>query len=284
MTDSIQRFLFENTDIRGAIIRLDDSFEKLITAANYSAEQQALLAEFAIASVLLASQLKFSGRVSLQARSGDGLLIVAECQDQKFYRAVIEGESNHWDFATIFASNAVLALTLEPENGQRYQGIVPLEKPTLTGCLEDYFMQSEQLPSWFQFAKLGHKVAAVMLQALPMQICQSQAQRDEDWQRVKHLAETLSNEEMLVLPFNEILYRLYHEENVRVFDEQPVGFRCSCSQEKMERALLNLGEQELLEIIKEQGAIDTQCHFCHRSYHFEQSEIQLLLRGGNSGH
>lgn len=284
MTDSIQRFLFEKTDIRGAIIRLDSSFEQLIAAANYSPKQQDLLAEFAIASVLLASQLKFSGRVSLQARSGDGLLIVAECQDQKFYRAVIEGESTNWDFASIFANNAVLALTLEPENGQRYQGIVPLEKPTLAGCLEDYFLQSEQLPSWFHFAKLGNNVAAIMLQALPMQICKNEAQRDEDWQRVKHLAETVSPEEMLVLAFDEILYRLYHEETVRVFDAQPVSFRCSCSQEKMERALLNLGEQELLEIIEEQGAIDTQCHFCHRSYHFEKAEIELLLRGGNSGH
>lgn len=252
MTDSIQRFLFEKTDIRGAIVRLDGSFEQLIAAASYSPEQQDLLAEFAVASVLLASQLKYSGRVSLQARSSDGVLIVAECEDQMFYRAVIEGESSNWDFATIFAKGAVLALTLEPEQGKRYQGVVPLEKPSLAGCLADYFLQSEQLPSWFHFAKQGNKVAAIMLQTLPKQICKDDAQRNEDWQRIKHLAETVSVEEMLILPFNEILYRLYHEETVRVFDVQAVGFRCTCSEEKMERALLNIGEKELLEILDEQ--------------------------------
>ena len=284
MTDTIQRFLFEQTDIRGAIIRLDSSFEQLIAAASYSPEQQDLLAEFAVASVLLANQLKFTGRVSLQARSSDGLLIVAESQDQLFYRAVIEGESESWDFAKIFAKGGVLALTIEPEQGKRYQGVVPLEKPDLAGCLADYFMQSEQLPSWFHFAKLGNKTAAIMLQALPKQICKDDAQRDEDWQRIRHLAETISRDEMLVLPFNEILYRLYHEETVRVFDAQDVAFRCTCSEEKMERALLHIGEKELLEILEEQGSIDTQCHFCHRNYHFKKPEIQLLLRGGHGGH
>lgn len=283
MSDLIQHFLFQDTDIRGALARLDSSYKQVLGNTDYSAEQNKLLADFAVASVLLASQLKFAGSISLQARSESGALVVAQCDDKLNYRAVVEGEAESWEFAKVF-EKGILALTLEPEKGQRYQGMVPLEKSNLAGCLSDYFLQSEQLPSWFYFYCENDTVAGFMLQALPAQICKDVEQREEDWQRVQYLADTLQPQELLHLEFESILYRLYHEETVRVFDANAVRFYCPCSTEKMERALLQIGENELRDIVKEQGKIETQCHFCHRKYVFKEAEVELLLQGKSASH
>lgn len=283
MSDLIQHFLFQDTDMRGAIARIDSSYKQMLSNTNYSIEQNKLLADFAVAAILLASQLKFTGSISLQARSESGALVVAQCDDKLNYRAVVEGEAQSWEFAKVF-EKGILALTLEPEKGQRYQGMVPLEKDNLAGCLSDYFLQSEQLPSWFYFYCENDTVAGFMLQALPAQICKDAEQREEDWQRVQHLADTLQPQELLHLEFEALLYRLYHEETVRIFDANTVRFYCSCSTEKMERALLQIGEAELRDIVQEQGKVETQCHFCHRQYAFNEAEIELLLQGKSSSH
>lgn len=282
-SDYLQTFIFENTDIRGTLVKLDQSFNDMLINQDYSEAQKTLLAQFSVANLLMSSHLKFDGLISLQARGAKEVsLLMSECTHALAYRSIIrgEGEFNADDFQGLFAGGT-LAITLEPEQGKRYQGVVPLEKESLADCLAEYFKQSEQLPSWFFITQYAGKAVGLMLQALPVQQGDAQ-QRDEDWRRITHFASTLSAQELAELDSEQVLYRLYHEEQVRVFDAREVVFSCSCSQERMERALLNLGEQELKEALAEQGVIETQCHFCNKHYRFDENAVLQLLQGGTT--
>lgn len=279
----LQSFIFDNADIRGAIVKLDSSFLELIQHQQYHSTQQELLAQFVAANLLMSSHIKFEGLLSLQARGNKAVsMVMTECSDQLDFRGIVqgEGELEEQDFSQLF-EGGVLAITIEPKQGNRYQGVVPLEGASLADCLALYFEQSEQLPSWFFIAHHEGKVAGLMLQALPASQLDKE-QRDEDWQRITHLASTLTVDELLNLPAQEVLHRLYHEEEVRVFEEKPAQFQCTCSVERMERALISLGHEELRQILEEDGKIDTQCHFCNQSYHFGHLAISQLIQAGST--
>lgn len=279
----LQSFIFDNADIRGAIIKLDSSFIEMLEHQNYDAAQQELLAQFVAANLLMSSHIKFEGLLSLQARGEkDVSMVMTECTDQLSFRGILQGEEalTEQDFSQLFAGG-VLAITIEPKQGQRYQGVAPLEKNTLADCLAQYFEQSEQLTSWFFIAHHEGKVAAMMLQALPASQ-KDLEQKEEDWQRITQLANTLSAEEIITLASEDILYRLFHEEEVRLFEPKAAQFECSCSLERMERALISLGSEELLQIIEDDGKIDTQCHFCNKTYHFNPEQITQLIQAGST--
>lgn len=282
--DILQRFVFDNADVRGALVTLEQGYAGMLASRNYESGEQAILGEFAAAAVLLVSQLKFEGSLALQVRGGEGVdLVVVECTDQLEFRGTLSGSGvlSAYNFGQVFA-DGILAMTMSPREGQRYQGIIPLQGGSLATSLGDYFRQSEQLPSWFTFAMSGERVVGMMLQALPAQVCPDPEDTAENWARLVHLASTLTGEEMLQLDHEELLYRLYHEEKVRLFELQPVQYRCTCSRERMERGLLSLGSAELLQILAEQEDISTQCHFCGREYHFSRGDITDLLRGSGS--
>ncbi len=288
MSDQLLGFMFEETDIRGAVVELDQSFLNLVNNHDYPDAYKALMSQFVAANVLLTSKLKFEGSISLQARgvSKQISLALSECSDSLGFRGILRGEFGTDNgvlpcFSELFLGGA-LALTVEPAHGQRYQGVVPLEKEDLAGCLQDYFERSEQIPSWFYFVPNANSVRGIMLQALPTQICESAEQREEDWRRIVHLASTIKPLEMLNLASEDILYRLFHEESVRIFEPKTVTYECSCSRERMERALIGLGRDELEDILAEQGKLATQCEFCMTDYVFEASDIHQLIRAGKS--
>lgn len=279
--DSLQTFLFEDTDIRGAIITLEQSFRDMVNGHDYSPGQQRLLAQFVAANLLLTSHIKFDGLLSLQARGEQGVsLIMAECTQDLAFRGIVRGTPaiNPDAFKALF-TNGTFAITIQPERGSPYQGIVELGQATLADSLAAYFDQSEQIPSWFYFAEQGGRVTGLMLQALPANRCHDPEQRQEDWQRIVHLASTISDREALELPTEQLLHRLYHEERVRLFDPRPVHFHCHCSRERMERALISLGRDELMEMLDEDGQIETRCHFCNQRYLFPRAEMLHLLQG-----
>ena len=279
--DSLQKFLFDETDIRGAFVTLTQSFAESTKNKAYSKAQETLMGQFSAANILMTGNLKFEGALILQARgSGPVSLVMTECDENLRFRGVIEAEHDLLDipFADVFSA-ATLAITVEPKQGQRYQGIVPLEDDTLAVCLQSYFDQSEQLPTWFRFAEEKGVVKGLMLQALPEQLCQDEEKRQEDWRRLTHLASTLSIAEMTALDNETLLHRLYHEEQVRIFTEEPVQYFCSCSRERMERALLSVAEDQLRQILAEDGGIKTDCHFCQTQYVFNEADILSLLKG-----
>ncbi len=296
--DLLNRFIFDDCDIRGELVTLGESYREILTHNKYPAAIQRLLGEFLAAVGLLSSTLKFDGMIILQAR-GDGAIstIMAECNHHNNIRGIVrlkeDAELSAQQAQTgslqELLGNGVLVITIEPKRAEnfggkleRYQGIVPLEKETLAGCLEDYFQQSEQLATRLWFAADDQHASGFLIQALPQQLKTNDENRDH-WETIEALADTISSEELLNLDHEQILYRLFHEQPVRVFDPTQVKFACSCSRERSESALLALGKTEVEELLVEKGSIDIDCQFCNQHYHFSPEDVRKLL-GGNTLH
>lgn len=276
--DQFQRFLFENSQVRGAWVRLNESYTEIGSQAPYPESVRRALGESLAASVLMSSTLKFEGTLSLQAH-GDGPVntLMAECSNDRFIRGIarFDEQAVTEDSFQSLLGQGRMAITITPDQGQRYQGVVPREEPDLAGCLEDYFARSEQIPtSFFLFAD-EHGSAGLMLQKLP-----GNTEQDKDlWDRLNHLASTVEAEELLTLDSETLLHRLFHEETVRLFDAEPVAFRCSCSAERTLGALEAVGKAECYDILEEQGAIEMDCQFCHAHYRFDRNDIDHLFTG-----
>lgn len=276
--DQFQRFLFEHSQVRGAWVQLSDSYRQIGEQAPYPAPVRQLLGESLVASVLMSSTLKFEGTLSLQAQ-GEGPVqtLMAECSHDRYIRGLArfsDGTGGADSFRALLGKGRT-AITITPTTGQRYQGIVPSERDSLAGCLEDYFERSEQIATrLFLFAD-EERAAGLLLQRLP-----GHGENDDElWERVGHLAATVAADELLTLDSETLLFRLFHEETVRIFDPEPVAFRCSCSRERTLRALEAIGRDECYGILDEQGSIEMDCQFCHTSYRFTRNDIDHLFTG-----
>ena len=276
--DQFQRFIFEHSQVRGAWVQLGDSFREIINQAPYPDSVRQLLGESLVASVLMSSTLKFEGPLSLQA-AGEGALrtLMAECSHDRKIRGLARFDEQAMSGETLheLLGQSRMAITITPEKGQRYQGVVPREADNLAGCLEEYFERSEQIAtSLFLFAD-GDTAAGLLLQRLP-----GHTEEDDDlWNRVNHLARTVEAEELLKLDSETLLHRLFHEETVRLYEPEPVEFRCSCSRERTLAALESIGKEECYSILDEQGSIDMDCQFCHANYRFNRNDIDHLFTG-----
>ena len=279
MNDQLQRFIFDEADIRGELVRLDQSYKDTLAAHHYPEPVSRLLGEFLAAAVLLSATLKFEGSLVLQAYSdGEIPLIMAEASSDHKIRAIARNADNasSTDFHTLLAKGK-LSITIDPRQGKRYQGIVSLEGSNLSQCIENYFRQSEQLSTRVWLASDGQPAAGMLLQELPASDPIDQEQRDIDWEHATKLAETLTPDEMLSLPFEQLLFRLFHQEKVRLFPPALLSFECSCSETRTLEAMRAFGQQELEKILQEQGAIDINCEFCHQHYHFGSKDIDRLF-------
>ncbi len=279
MPDIRQRFYFAHSPVRGEIVQTQDCLSEIFERHAYPSVIQKLLAEFVTACVLLTATLKLEGRLSLQARGNGALkMMMAECNHHHQIRAIAQLNEKA-DFAneaslSDLLADGLLVITLEPENGQRYQGIVELTGDNLADYLENYFSQSEQLPTRLWLAANQTQGAGLLLQALP----QSQEDEDEDrWTRLVQMTQTLKTDELLGLSADEILYRLYHEEEVTLPESQAVTFSCTCSRDGTAQALLSIGQAECEDILAEQGEIRLNCQFCHTEYVFDLTEIRQLF-------
>jgi len=276
--DQFQRFLFEHSQVRGAWVQLGESFKESTGQAPYPDSVRELLGESLVASVLMSSTLKFKGTLSLQA-AGEGALstLMAECSHDRHIRGLARFDADAVSGETLheLLGQSRMAITITPDQGQRYQGVVPRESETLAGCLEEYFERSEQIAtSLFLFAN-EDTAAGLLLQRLP-----GHTDDDDDlWNRVNHLAATIEAEELLTLDSETLLHRLFHEETVRLFEPDPVAFRCSCSRERTLAALEAIGKDECYSILDEQGSINMDCQFCHANYRFNRNDIDHLFTG-----
>lgn len=274
MSDQVHRFIFDDSDVRGVHIQIQQSYREMLENHHYPPAVAALLGEFLVAAALLSVTIKFRGSLILQVR-GDGQvpLIMAEANSNGDIRGIARdaGQAIGEDFHSLLG-NGQLAITIDPEKGQRYQGIVSLDGANLGACIEAYFRQSEQLATRLWLSADGETAAGILLQELPEQ--QSDA---AVWQHLTTLADTVQQEELLTLSADRLLYRLYHQETVRVFEPKSLKFVCSCSQQRMESALVSLGREELESILSEQGKIDSHCEFCHRQFHFDAGDIANLF-------
>ena len=282
--NQIQKFIFDQTDLRGEVVSLDKAYQTVSSNNQLPPVLQHLQGEFLAAASLLSSTLKFEGTITLQAR-GEGVLpvIMAECDHHKGVRGIAKPDENT-DFSQLEGSNlrqllgdkGVLVITIDPDQGARYQGIVPLDADDLAGCLEHYFMQSEQLQTRFWLAVDDHRAGALMIQALPQKESNPEQHRDQ-WQTITALADTVRGDELLGLDHETLLFRLFHEHQVRLLDTKPVNFSCSCSRSRSANSLASLGLDDVAQLIQEQGKISVDCQFCNQHYSFAASDIPEIF-------
>ncbi len=279
-SDELLRFIFDGTDVRGEWVQLERSYQDALINHHYPPAVRALVGEFLAAVSLLGATLKFEGTIALQARSADGEipLIMAEASSDNSMRAIVHGaeRATGAEFTRLLGRNATLAITIDPVQGQRYQGIVPLEGENLARCLEDYFHRSEQLPTRVWLVADAQRAAGLFLQELPSRL--DFEQRSQQWQHLSMLAETVSTQELLQLSGDQLLYRLFHQEQLRLLRRDALRFRCSCSRERTENTLRSLDRDELDDILREQGSIQVNCEFCNQLYRFDAGDIANLFK------
>lgn len=287
--DVLHRFLLERAGVRGALVRLGPAWREVAGRADYPAPLRQLLGETLAASALLTSNIKLDGELSIQLKSAGALrLLFAECSDQGRLRGLARWEAPLPQPLSLTAlPEAVLAITVgNVERGQRYQGLVELGEADLAGVLENYFVKSEQLPARLLLVADEHRAVGLMLQKLPEEGGHD-ATRDEDaWLRVLQLTATLGNAELLASAPEDVLYRLYHEESVRLFEPQPLAFGCSCSRERVAAMLRSLGRAEVEAALEaHDGHVEVICEFCAQHYLFDRIDAEHLLHpaGGVDG-
>ncbi len=274
-TDNTRKFVFEQADIRGEIVHLDNTCAEINAIHQYAPGVSNLLGEFLAAAVLLSTTIKFEGRLILQAQSqGDIPLLMAECSNTLEVRAIARGaeEATASAFSSLLR-DGTLAITIEPFSGQRYQGIVPLDGDNLASCIETYFENSEQLSTKLWLSCQGTTAAGLLLQQLPEQISHDATQRAEKWEHLCTLADTLSAEELLNTDQESLLYQLFHQDPLRLFPDENVKFACSCSRQRCAAALVALGAQELGSLFEEDPTVTIDCEFCNQQYHFKAEEF-----------
>ncbi len=281
-SDRCLRFLFEEADIRGEAAHLAQTYRDIVSLHQYPPGVSQMLGQFMAAAVLLSTTLKFEGKLILQARSGAQIpLLMVECDHELHVRAIARGaqEATSSRFDQLLAGGQ-LVITIDPIRGQRYQGIVPLSLDSLAHSLDAYFEQSEQLKTRLWLAADGDRAAGMLLQQLPLQQAADPEEQARDWDHACALAATVTEQELLNLPAESLLRRLFHEDPVRLFPPAAVTFRCDCSRERTFNALAALGRAEIEELLEELGSITMDCEFCLQQYRFVREDLAEIL-GGN---
>ncbi|NND91047.1 MAG: Hsp33 family molecular chaperone HslO [Granulosicoccus sp.] len=284
-TDTRQKFLVESCDVRGHHVQLDHTWQEAVARTRYPPMIRQILGEAFAATALLASTIKFDGKMTLQLR-GDGpvYLLVVQVTADGDMRGLARWNAEPEDVSLngLFGSNARMSITVEANRHHApYQGIVPLEGSSLAQSLQAYFRTSEQLPTQLFLAVSDDTAAGVLVQKLPADL--RQANDSDGWQRATVLCDTLSDEELCLQDTSTLLHRLFHDERVRVFEAEPVRFHCSCSRERTDGMLIGLGSSEVADIVQEQGRVEITCEFCDRQYIYDAVDVAALFKGLPTG-
>ncbi|EGI71882.1 MULTISPECIES: Hsp33 family molecular chaperone HslO [Pseudoalteromonas] len=277
--DLLHRYLFNELDVRGELVQIESAYNEMIADHNYPDPVKALLGELLVATCLLTATLKFEGEIAVQLQ-GDGPVkyAVINGDDKQNMRGIARLQSEITGTTVKeLIGQGYMVITITPEKGERYQGIVPLEHDTLSECIESYFEQSEQLKTRLWFAtdttEGSAKACGLFLQVLPV----DKQKSIEDFAHLEALSNTIKNEELLHLDANTVLTRLYHEDNPRVFEPQAIKFKCGCSRDKTITALVNIGQEELLKDVAEKGTVNINCHYCLKEYVFNEQDIKSIF-------
>jgi len=274
--DQIFRFLIDHTPIRGQLISLDASWQKCYQQSDASEYAKELLGHALAAVTFLDSTLKIDGSLTLQIRGRGAIhLLVAQATNDRTIRGLVrqshEIENPDASLQEIFKADKIV-ITIDNGKGKPHQGIAPLTGFSLSEALEAYFEHSEQLPTRVWLASNESSASGLLLQKLPGEL------EDKDsWNRLTQLASTITDQELLELDENEILYRLFHEESIALFDAEPVRFQCSCSRNKTSNMIKSLGKSEASDILHEQGKIQISCEFCNANYEFDSVDVKQLF-------
>lgn len=277
--DTLQRFLFENTSIRGEVVHLSESFSSIINQYPYPAFIKQLLGEALVSISLLAAIFKVKGRLTLQFQSKGALkLLLVQCNDQFHLRGLVDMRENitlEEMQASFQQGTLMVTMDLDIAKGKRYQGIVEWIGESLSASLENYFKLSEQLPTKIWIAVEDNQAAGLLLQVMPKE---KPEYIQDDWERLVYLTQTVTDHELLTLETKDLLHRLYFEEDVRLFPPESLQFKCECSLARSQNAILLLGRKEAEEELRNKKNIVVTCEFCNHDYVFDAVDVALIFK------
>lgn len=276
MSDSILRFSFSELPVRGQLVRLTHAWRDAIQHQAYELPTAQLVGEVMAIAAMLADGIKFDGKVALQA-SGDGQVetLLGECANRYQLRGIARSNDAPKLPAQLLGKG-VLAISLIPEQGEMHQGLVELAGPNLASAIEHYFDNSEQLPTKLILASSADSIAALLIQRMPGSSNEIKTTAD-DWHRLGLMLQTCSDEELLELPDETLLRRLFAEDSLTLHPLRDLEFACTCSRERSERALQVLGKDDLTALSNEADEINIKCEMCGANYRWDSVEAHLLF-------
>ena len=276
--DCRTRFIFDEQPVRGLHVRLQDVWQHIVGRKHYPAAIRKALGELLAAGSLLSSNLKIDGTLIVQVQ-GQGRLkmLVVEATSGHTCRATARWDeqaeiADDESLRDLLGDNGVFVLTLQPQDGEPWQGVVPLEGGSIAELLMNYMKRSEQLDTHITLAASDAAVGGLLVQRLPEEDIDPEA-----WNHVATLAQTVTAEELTALDAQHVLYRLFHETPPRVFAPETIEFACTCSRGKVSDMLLMLGGQEVSEVVAEQGSVEIDCDFCNEKYVFDETDVNALF-------
>lgn len=278
-TDTVIPFAFESLPVRGALVQLEKSWQRMLANHEYERPLQEILGHSAAASALIAHGLKYKSMITMQL-SGDGPLsmLVMQCSSDLELRGMVRGDLPHADagFRELVA-RANCAITVDGGDVERpYQGIVEVTGDNLAASLENYYQRSAQIPSHLALVSDPALAGGILLQQMPDR---GDAPED-DWRRLGLLAGTLSVRDLAGGAGLDLLGRLFAEDDLRVFTRRDVVFRCRCSQERAENVLRLLGQADTEAACREYGSVDVTCEYCGETRTFDAVDLSRVFAGG----
>lgn len=291
MTDTLRKFMFEHSAVRGELVELPQTWQQVQARRSYPVPVRNVLGEMMAAAALLSANLKFNGAIVMQIH-GDGplKLLVVECNSQLHMRATakLAPDANIDDNASLHelvnrGGQGRFVITLDPKDklpGQQpYQGIVPLDGESISVVLENYMLRSEQLDTRLWLAADDKVARGLLLQKLPHEGGTGAAVADdgETWNRTVTLASTIQETELLDTDIDTLLRRLFWEETIRMFEPMHPVFECSCNREKVGNMLKMLGKEEVDSALAELGQLAINCDFCGQEYAFDSVDCAQLF-------
>ncbi|MEO0467179.1 MAG: Hsp33 family molecular chaperone HslO [Pseudomonadota bacterium] len=289
--DTVAAFQIDGQPVRGRITRLSaNSLDPILKRHEYPDHLARLLGEALVLAALVGASIKFEGKILVQAEgNGPVGLMVAEYASDGSLRGYIRRDAEKWDnlmrinkggrphMPQLFGSNGVLGLIIvhDDPSMQPYRGVVPLDRGTLAECAEVYFRQSEQVESRISLAVGELKVTGedrvwrgggLLMQKIAND--EARGTTDDAWETAEALFATISDEELVVpdLASEALLFRLFHEEGVRMEAAQPLSDQCSCNEERLRATLTGLSDDSLRELVESDGNLSVNCQFCNRHY------------------
>ena len=283
-TDTLNRYLFDDMHVRGELVQLSKSYQSIIKKHNYPPAVRKLLGELLAATCLLTATLKFEGEITVQLQ-GNGpvgyMTVNGDNNQQMRGIAKLSQEIRNESTLHELIGKGNMIITIRPKQGEPYQGVVALEQDNLAECLAHYFEVSEQIPTkiWLFSNDQNQQVAGALVQLLPDGdgSLENKAKQQSDFEHLSQLTNTIKAEEIFTLEAEALLYRLYHQEKVSLYEPQKVIYQCGCSSDKCLAAISQVSADEIKAILDEQGKISMTCEYCLTNYDFFADDLKSFI-------
>src|SRR3990167_818547 len=276
-TDSVQKFLLEEHDVRGVIVHLTESYHQILKQHNYPAIIQHHLGEVLVAAALLVETIKLNGRMTIQFQSEGAIqLLVAQINNEGHLRGLAQWDSSadESELKNGFGKGELVITIFQRGNDRPMQGIVSLENRTICEALTFYFLQSEQLPTTFSLAVTDKYAVGMLLQLMPEEKSDN---HKKSWELISKRITQINPVEIFYDNNASFLAYYFPDDLIRLFDARELSFKCGCSIEKMENTIRVIGEAEANLILKEKSEIVVTCEYCNHHYAFDRAKVEGIL-------